>query len=108
MEILERYDGAHVIYDIKLIHSEKSDYQEILIGTHADFGTCLFLDGGINSSSYDEFIYHECLVHPAIVRSQARRIGDVLVIGGGSFQMKSQSLVLLGQARKLGGWFSDL
>ncbi len=41
----------------------------------------LFLDGAIQSSEYDEFIYHEALVHPAlIVHGNPRR---VLIIGGG-------------------------
>lgn len=51
-----------------------------LLDTHA-FGRALFLDGDLNSATRDEFIYHEALVHPAMVRAAAPR--RVLIIGGG-------------------------
>ena len=46
-----------------------------------DFGLCLVLDGKVQSSLVDEFIYHEALVHPAMVTHP--RPEKVLVIGGG-------------------------
>jgi len=41
----------------------------------------LFLDGAIQSSEYDEFIYHEALVHPAMIAHGCPE--KVLIIGGG-------------------------
>ncbi len=44
-------------------------------------GRCLFIDHKIMFSLNDEFIYHEVLVHPALLTHPSPR--DVLIIGGG-------------------------
>jgi spermidine synthase len=49
--------------------------------THA-YGKVLILDGRIQSSQAEDFIYHEALVHPGMVAS-ARAPESGLVIGGG-------------------------
>lgn len=63
------------------LYSGKSKYQEIDVIETEDFGICLVLDGKIQSSTIDEFIYHEALVHPAMVTHPNPK--EVLVIGGG-------------------------
>ncbi len=45
------------------------------------FGKVLFLDSKIQSAQVDEYIYHESLVHPALLTHPLPR--KVLVIGGG-------------------------
>src|SRR5256712_3992775 len=46
-----------------------------------DYGRSLILDGKVQSTQADEFIYHEVLVHPAmLVHPDPKR---VMVIGGG-------------------------
>ncbi|MDH5816004.1 MAG: polyamine aminopropyltransferase [Candidatus Nezhaarchaeota archaeon] len=65
----------------RLLYSGKSKYQEIDVIETEDFGICLVLDGKIQSSIVDEFIYHESLVHPAMVTHPNPE--KVLVIGGG-------------------------
>lgn len=45
------------------------------------FGRIVVLDGKIQSSEADEFIYHEALVHPAMIIHPEPR--DVLICGGG-------------------------
>ena len=47
----------------------------------ASYGKCLILDGRIQSSLADDFIYHETLVHPAMLLHP--RPETALVIGGG-------------------------
>lgn len=44
------------------------------------FGRCLYLDGALQCSEFDEYIYHEVLVHTCF-RDRVRR--NVLIIGGG-------------------------
>ncbi len=67
---------------IKQIHViRKSKYQEIIIADLEDFGRSLILDGYIQSSEADEFIYHESLVHPAMILHPSPK--KVLIIGGG-------------------------
>src|SRR3989304_1644190 len=47
----------------------------------AALGVCLLLDGKIQSSEKDEFIYHEGLVHPAMIAHPAPE--SVFIAGGG-------------------------
>jgi spermidine synthase len=65
----------------KMIFSEITPFQHVeLIITH-DFGKCLFLDGKMQSAAVDEFIYHDTLVHPALLLHPNPK--NVLIIGGG-------------------------
>src|SRR5213595_3179097 len=48
----------------------------------ASYGKLLVLDGRIQSSQADEFIYHEALVHPGMLATD-RPPQNALVIGGG-------------------------
>ncbi|MCJ7516172.1 MAG: polyamine aminopropyltransferase [Dehalococcoidia bacterium] len=50
----------------KVIYSGRTKFQSIEIVDTRSFGVCLVLDGKIQSSERDEFIYHEALVHPAM------------------------------------------
>ena len=59
----------------------KSKYQEILILETPEFGRMLVLDGLVQTTERDEFIYHEMLVHPAMLAHPEPK--RVLVIGGG-------------------------
>jgi spermidine synthase len=51
----------------KVIYSGRTKFQSIEIIDTWSFGLCLVLDGKIQSSERDEFIYHEALVHPAML-----------------------------------------
>ncbi len=51
-----------------------------IVETHT-FGICLVLDGKIQSGEKDEFIYHESLVHPAMLAHPDPQ--DVFIAGGG-------------------------
>ncbi|MBZ9572224.1 polyamine aminopropyltransferase [Patescibacteria group bacterium] len=65
----------------KEIYSGKSKYQKIEIFKTEEFGKILALDGLIQLSTKDEFVYHEMLVHPAMFYHQNPK--RVLIIGGG-------------------------
>lgn len=41
----------------------------------------LFLDGKVQSSEIDEWVYHECLVHPAMLHHPNPK--TVFICGGG-------------------------
>jgi spermidine synthase len=63
------------------IYSGRSKFQSVEIINTGSFGICLVLDGKIQSSEADEFIYHEALVHPAMLtHPQPER---VFIAGGG-------------------------
>jgi len=63
------------------IYSGRSKFQSIEIVNTGSFGVCLVLDGKIQSSEADEFIYHEALVHPAMLTHP--RPERVFIAGGG-------------------------
>jgi spermidine synthase len=59
----------------------ETQYQLAEILESYQFGRMLVLDGESQSSERDEYIYHEALVHPAMVLSDSPR--KVLLFGGG-------------------------
>ncbi len=61
---------------------KKTPFQELLLLESEDWGKVLVLDGAIQTTERDEFIYHEMIVHPAFF-TFTRPIERVLVIGGG-------------------------
>jgi spermidine synthase len=65
----------------RVLYSGRTKYQEVDVAVNDDYGKMLVLDGKLQSSTSDEFIYHEMLVHPALVTHGNPR--DVLIIGGG-------------------------
>ena len=64
----------------KIYVHRRTKYQEVLIAEIQGHGKALILDGYVQSSLADEFVYHECLVHPVLVVGCG---GGVLVVGGG-------------------------
>ena len=70
------------LHSIKeVIYSGRSKFQAIDIIRTGSFGICLVLDGKIQSSECDEFIYHETLVHPVMLTHPNPE--RVFVAGGG-------------------------
>jgi spermidine synthase len=65
----------------KLIYSGRTEFQSVEIVDTRSFGVCLVLDGKIQSSERDEFIYHEALVHPAMLSHASPE--TVFIAGGG-------------------------
>ena len=49
------------------VYSGKTRFQQVQVLDTYTFGRCLILDGKTQSAETDEFIYHEALVHPALV-----------------------------------------
>jgi spermidine synthase len=68
------------LYEDDVILSEDTPYQHITLTRFRD-RTRLFLDHSIQFDSYDEYRYHEALVHPAMALTPASR--SVLILGGG-------------------------
>jgi spermidine synthase len=60
----------------------QTKFQHVEILQTAAYGKTLVLDGRIQSSQVDEFIYHEALVHPGMLTTEAAP-RSALVIGGG-------------------------
>ncbi len=70
------------IHSIKqIMYSGKTIFQSVSIVESTNFGTCLVLDGKIQSSQFDEHFYHEALVHPAMLSHPDPQ--TVFIAGGG-------------------------
>ena len=90
----ERDDGLGVTQslDLTLLHREQSPYQLIEIFEHKAFGCLLALDGYVQASQADEFIYHEMALHVPLL-GRARKDVSVLIIGGGDGGALREALV---------------
>ena len=65
----------------RLIYNGKTAHQSVVIAETLNFGIALMLDGAIQSAQYDEALFHELLVQPAMLCHPDPK--DVLIIGGG-------------------------
>ncbi|MDH5712131.1 MAG: polyamine aminopropyltransferase [Gammaproteobacteria bacterium] len=84
---MKRY--AETLYDAygqefavdKVFFENKTEHQHLVIFENAKFGRVMALDGVIQTTEADEFIYHEMLTHvPLMAHGKVKR---VLIIGGG-------------------------
>jgi spermidine synthase len=65
----------------EVICSWRTEFQSVEIVDTGSFGICLILDGKIQSSEKDEFVYHEALVHPVMLTHPNPE--RVFIAGGG-------------------------
>ena len=72
-------DVKHSIRINKHLYSQTTDYQRIDIFDTPEFGRVLALDGNVQLTERDEFIYDEMITHVPMAVHPG--IKDVLVIG---------------------------
>jgi spermidine synthase len=73
---------GHMHAIVRTIVEMQTKFQHVEIMETASYGKALVLDGRIQSSQADEFIYHEALVHPGMLATENKPESG-LVIGGG-------------------------
>jgi spermidine synthase len=85
----------------RIIHSTTSEFQQIdVIETY--FGKTLVTDGKTQSAEFDEFAYHESLVHPSILgfsHHTGRAPKSVFIGGGGELATAREVLKHTGVER---------
>lgn len=80
----------HLLTIDERLYEVRTDYQHLIIFKNRAFGRVLALDGVIQTTEADEFIYHEMMVHvPILAHGSVRR---VLIIGGGDGAMLREVL----------------
>jgi len=91
--VMEEDDPNHWFHDVinadfvqlhrlaETVYAGKTEFQSVEIIRTYGFGKCLVLDKKIQSAEMDEFIYHEALVHPAMITH--RYPSTVFIAGGG-------------------------
>lgn len=67
----------------KILFQKKTKFQKIQIFDLFDFGKSLVIDEMPQSSENDEWIYHECLIHPSLILQPINKNLEVLVLGTG-------------------------
>lgn len=85
------YDAYGQLFSVDKVYYElQTEHQHLLIFHNAKFGRVMALDGIIQTTEVDEFIYHEMLTHvPIFAHGHAKRI---LIIGGGDGGMLREVL----------------
>lgn len=64
-----------------ILHTGVTQYQDIALLDTKPFGKALVIDGKLQSAEIDEFIYHESLVHPALLHHPNPK--SIFIMGGG-------------------------
>jgi spermidine synthase len=78
------YKASRVLAELK------TGYQEVVVLENETFGRVLMLDGVVQTTTRDEFIYHEMLAHmPLFTHGSA---SDVLIVGGGDCGLAEEVL----------------
>lgn len=79
-EVLYPSYGQYFKVD-EVLFENKTDHQHLIIFNNPQFGHVMALDGIIQTTEKDEFIYHEMLTHvPLFAHPEPKK---VLIIGGG-------------------------
>lgn len=77
-----RGNGECVGYNVlEVVECRQTQYQFVEIVKTEPYGLSVYLDGDPQSAQADEFIYHEALVHPALVTMPNPR--RLFIAGGG-------------------------
>ena len=76
------HSGVNLALEVgEIYYREKTDLQDLMIFENPRFGKVMSLDGAVQTTEKDEFIYHEMFVHvPVLAHGDVKRI---LIIGGG-------------------------
>ncbi|MEM6957712.1 MAG: polyamine aminopropyltransferase [Myxococcota bacterium] len=79
----ETFNGTRLSLEVtKTLFSGRSKFQKVDVFETREYGRAMAIDDVFMTSEGDEFIYHEMLVHPAMLTAKIAP-KRVLVIGGG-------------------------
>lgn len=83
-------DHAQALRETALLYDSETEHQRLRVFRNPTFGRILTLDGVVQVTEGDEFIYHEMMTHvPVLSHGAAKR---VLIIGGGDGGMAREVL----------------
>jgi spermidine synthase len=74
-------DWGQWLQNSKTIYEEKTEHQDLIVFENPRFGRVLALDGAIQTTTADEPIYHEMMVHVPLLHHANPT--SILIIGGG-------------------------
>jgi spermidine synthase len=79
-DFFEKYE-EHIHGVEKILVDLRTPYQHLQLVESPLFGKMFIIDGDIQSTLKDEYIYHESLVHPAMLLSESPE--NAIILGGG-------------------------
>jgi len=90
-------DFRQCLKEATLLYDSETAHQRLRVFRNPTFGRILTLDGVVQVTEGDEFIYHEMMAHVPILAHGA--VGSVLIVGGGDGGMAREVLKHPGVAR---------
>lgn len=101
------YDAWGQRHDIDKVYFEfDTGHQQLMIFHNALFGRVMVLDGVVQTTEKDEFIYHEMLTHvPILAHGKAKRVLIIGGGGGGGFVADADGQVLQTRTSRRHLWF---
>ena len=83
-------DHAQALREARVLYDSETDHQRLRVIENPTFGRILTLDGVVQVTERDNFVYHEMMAHvPIFAHGGAKR---VLIIGGGDGGMARAAL----------------
>ncbi len=83
-------DHRQALRETEVLYDSRTEHQRLRVFENPTFGRVLTLDGVVQVTERDNFIYHEMLTHvPILAHGAARR---VLIVGGGDGGMAREAL----------------
>jgi spermidine synthase len=90
-EEYEPGSASHASYDMTVVlEQRRTEFQEIVLFESPRLGRVLALDGIVQMTDLDTYVYHEMLAHPALFSHPNPR--EVAVVGGGDVHLIAEVL----------------
>lgn len=90
-EEAEPFAASHASYDVaEVLEQRRTEYQDLLLFESPKLGRVMALDGIVQMTDLDTYVYHEMLAHPALHAHPAPR--DIAVVGGGDVHLVAEVL----------------
>jgi spermidine synthase len=90
-EEFEPGSASHASYDVcNVLEQRQTQFQELMLFESPRLGRVLALDGIVQMTDLDTYVYHEMLAHPALFSHPAPRA--VAVVGGGDVHLVAEIL----------------
>jgi spermidine synthase len=90
-EEFEPGSALHASYDVlNILEQRRTQFQELMLFESPRLGRVLVLDGIVQMTDLDTYVYHEMLAHPALFSHPAPR--SVAVVGGGDMHLVAEVL----------------
>ena len=83
--------ASHASYDMTLVlEQRRTEFQEVMLFESPRLGRVLALDGIVQMTDLDTYVYHEMLAHPALFSHPCPR--DIAIVGGGDVHLVAEVL----------------